>query len=141
MVFFVIFSLSRGRPRIIPSILALRFDPAIPDIQDIGDSTHRLHTFKIPSTYTVYKCQPVGWWTSDARLIEVDNRSLILFDRGDEIAVEAGEDGIRFLLVSGKLFGEPIAWYCPIVMNTQEELQRAFTELRQGTFLKENGQP
>jgi redox-sensitive bicupin YhaK (pirin superfamily) len=83
--------------------------------------------------------EPVGWWTSDAPPTEVDNRSLILFDRGDEVAVEAGEDGIRFLLVSGKPFGEPVAWYGPIVMNTQEELQRAFTELQQGTFLNEKG--
>ena len=83
--------------------------------------------------------EPVGWWTSDAPPTEVDNRSLILFDSGDEVAVEAGEDGIRFLLVSGKPFGEPVAWYGPIVMNTQEELQRAFTELQQGTFLKEKG--
>ena len=51
--------------------------------------------------------------------------------------VQAGEDGIRFLLVSGKPLQEPIAWYGPIVMNTQEQLQQAFTELREGTFLKE----
>jgi hypothetical protein len=83
--------------------------------------------------------EPVGWWTSDAPAIEADNRSLILFDRGDEVAVEAGEDGIRFLLVSGKPLGEPIAWYGPIVMNTQNELQQAFDELRQGTFLRDKG--
>jgi len=49
----------------------------------------------------------------------------------------AGEDGIRFLLVSGKPLEEPVAWYGPIVMNTQEQLQKAFTELQEGTFLKE----
>jgi len=68
--------------------------------------------------------------------VEADNRSLILFDRGDEVTVQAGEDGIRFLLVSGKPLEEPVAWYGPIVMNTQEQLQEAFTELREGTFLK-----
>jgi quercetin 2,3-dioxygenase len=83
--------------------------------------------------------EPVGWWTNDPPPTEADNRSLILFDRGDEVAVEAGEDGIRFLLVSGKPLGEPIAWYGPIVMNTQQELQQAFAELRQGTFLREKG--
>jgi redox-sensitive bicupin YhaK (pirin superfamily) len=68
--------------------------------------------------------------------VEADNRSLILFDRGDEVIVQAGDEGIRFLLVSGRPLKEPVAWYGPIVMNTQEELQEAFRELRQGTFLK-----
>jgi hypothetical protein len=65
-----------------------------------------------------------------------DNRSLILFDRGDEVTVEAGPEGIRFLLVSGKPLAEPVAWHGPIVMNTQEELRQAFDELQRGTFLK-----
>jgi redox-sensitive bicupin YhaK (pirin superfamily) len=65
-----------------------------------------------------------------------DNRSLVLFDRGDEVSVEAGEEGIRFLLVSGRPIGEPVAWYGPIVMNTQEELRQAFEEFQNGTFLK-----
>ena len=67
---------------------------------------------------------------------DVSNHSLVLFDRGDEVAVQAGEDGIRFLLVSGKPLEEPVAWYGPIVMNTQEQLQQAFRELDKGTFLK-----
>jgi len=67
---------------------------------------------------------------------EADNRSLILFDHGDEVEVQAGEEGIRFLLVSGKPLEEPVAWHGPIVMNTQEELQTAFAELKSGTFLK-----
>ena len=67
---------------------------------------------------------------------EADNRSLILFDRGDEVVVHAGEEGIRFLLVSGRPLREPVAWYGPVVMNTQSELQLAFQELQDGTFLK-----
>jgi quercetin 2,3-dioxygenase len=67
------------------------------------------------------------------------NRSLVLFDSGDEITVEAGEDGIRFLLVSGKPLEEPVAWYGPIVMNTRTELQQAMTELQNGTFIKHGG--
>ncbi len=67
---------------------------------------------------------------------ESENRSLILFDRGDEVVVQAGDEGIRFLLVSGKPIEEPVAWYGPIVMNTREELQRAFRELQEGTFIK-----
>ena len=64
------------------------------------------------------------------------NRSLVLFDSGDEVVVQAGDEGIRFLLVSGKPIEEPVAWYGPIVMNTKTELQQALTELRNGTFIK-----
>jgi redox-sensitive bicupin YhaK (pirin superfamily) len=64
------------------------------------------------------------------------NRSLVLFDSGDTVTVQAGEQGIRFLLVSGKPIEEPVAWYGPIVMNTQAELQQAVAELRDGTFIK-----
>ena len=60
----------------------------------------------------------------------------MLFDRGDEISVQAGEEGIRFLLVSGKPIEEPVAWYGPIVMNTQQELRQAVAELQSGTFIK-----
>ena len=67
---------------------------------------------------------------------DAENRSLVLFDRGDEIVVQAGDDGIRFLLVSGKPIEEPVAWYGPIVMNTEEELRKAFTDLRNGTFIE-----
>ena len=65
-----------------------------------------------------------------------DNRSLVLFDRGDEIVVQAGDQGIRFLLVSGRPIEEPVAWHGPIVMNTQEELRQAFSELRDGSFIR-----
>jgi redox-sensitive bicupin YhaK (pirin superfamily) len=64
------------------------------------------------------------------------NRSLVLFDRGDEITVRAGEEGIRFLLVSGRPIEEPVAWYGPIVMNTEQELRQAFLELNTGTFIR-----
>jgi len=64
------------------------------------------------------------------------NRSLVLFDSGDEVSVQAGEEGIRFLLVSGTPIQEPVAWYGPIVMNTQAELRQAYTELQDGTFIR-----
>ena len=60
----------------------------------------------------------------------------MLFDKGDEVVVQAGDEGIRFLLVSGKPLEEPVAWYGPIVMNTQEQLRQALSELRAGTFIK-----
>jgi hypothetical protein len=65
------------------------------------------------------------------------NRSLVLFGSGDEVTVDAGEEGIRFLLVSGKPIKEPVAWYGPIVMNTQAELRQAVHELQTGTFIKD----
>jgi len=71
-----------------------------------------------------------------AALEETGNRSLVLFDSGDEVTVQAGEAGIRFLLVSGKPIEEPVAWYGPIVMNTEEQLRQAYAELREGTFIK-----
>ena len=64
------------------------------------------------------------------------NRTLVVFDNGDEVAVQAGEKGVRFLLISGTPIKEPVAWHGPIVMNTQEELKAAFNELNNGTFIK-----
>jgi quercetin 2,3-dioxygenase len=71
-----------------------------------------------------------------APVYDAKNHSLVLFDRGDEIVVQAGDEGIRFLLVSGKPIEEPVAWYGPIVMNTQEQLREAVSELQNGTFIK-----
>ncbi|MFC1639429.1 pirin family protein [Gemmatimonadota bacterium] len=72
----------------------------------------------------------------DTTLYENGNRSLILFDTGDEVVIRAGEKGIRFLIVSGEPIGEPVAWRGPIVMNTAEQLRQAYAELRDGTFIK-----
>jgi len=63
--------------------------------------------------------------------------TLVLYDRqGDQVVIKAEDSPVRFLLVSGKPIGEPVAWYGPIVMNTQEELQIAFEEFEKGTFIK-----
>jgi quercetin 2,3-dioxygenase len=66
------------------------------------------------------------------------NRSLVVFDTGDEVTVQAGDEGVRFLLVSGRPLREPVAWYGPIVMNSNAELQEAIRELNAGTFIKES---
>jgi redox-sensitive bicupin YhaK (pirin superfamily) len=85
--------------------------------------------------------EPLAVPTEPARWSDVtppsaaDNRTLVLFDRGDEVEVQAGEEGVRFLLISGQPLGEPVAWYGPVVMNTQEELRHAFEQLDAGTFL------
>lgn len=74
--------------------------------------------------------------TGGGTLEQTGNRSLVLFDTGDEVTVQAGDAGIRFLLVSGQPLEEPVAWQGPIVMNTKEELRQAYAELHNGTFIK-----
>jgi redox-sensitive bicupin YhaK (pirin superfamily) len=78
----------------------------------------------------------VGIANTDGGFADISNRFLVLFDRGDEVVVEAGDHGIRFLLVSGEPIQEPVAWRGPIVMNTEEQLRHAYAELRAGTFIK-----
>ena len=74
-------------------------------------------------------------WANAHPPSQADNRTLVLFDRGDEVVVQTGEEGVRFLLISGQPLQEPVAWYGPIVMNTREELRHAFAQLENGTFL------
>ncbi|MAS07025.1 MAG: hypothetical protein CL534_20385 [Ahrensia sp.] len=66
------------------------------------------------------------------------NRTLVVFGTGDEIVVQSGDEGLRFLLVSGAPIKEPVAWHGPIVMNTREELEQAFRDLRSGSFIRES---
>jgi redox-sensitive bicupin YhaK (pirin superfamily) len=77
-----------------------------------------------PGPYEIVAREPVG------------DRSLVMFGSGDEVTVQAGEKGIRFLLVSGKPLEEPVAWAGPIVMNTRDELRQAYAELQAGTFIR-----
>lgn len=64
------------------------------------------------------------------------DRTLIRFGTGDSVTVQAGEEGIRFLLISGAPLQEPVAWHGPIVMNTKDEIRQAMSDLRNGTFIK-----
>jgi redox-sensitive bicupin YhaK (pirin superfamily) len=66
----------------------------------------------------------------------IGSESVVLYEQGDEINVNTAEEPVRFLLISGKPLNEPVAWYGPIVMNTQEELKQAFDEYNNGTFIK-----
>jgi redox-sensitive bicupin YhaK (pirin superfamily) len=91
-------------------------------------------TFRDASQPLEPKTEVVG---NPAAAAETGNRSLVLFDRGDEVMVQAGPQGVRFLLVSGKPIEEPVAWYGPIVMNTPEQLRQAYAELQDGTFIKQ----
>jgi len=92
-------------------------------------------TFRDASQPVAVKTDFVGSG-GEAVLEQAGNRSLVLFDSGDEVTVQAGDAGIRFLLVSGQPLEEPVAWQGPIVMNTKEELRQAYAELRDGTFIK-----
>jgi quercetin 2,3-dioxygenase len=91
-------------------------------------------TFRDASAPQPVKTEQVG--SAGVSDEPITNRSLVLFDRGDEIVVQAGDEGIRFLLVSGTPLEEPVAWSGPIVMNTQDQIQQAYKELQEGTFIK-----
>lgn len=89
------------------------------------------------SGYTVfaYVLEGGGFFDSDMTS-PADGAVLVLYEDGDHLTVKAGASGVRFLLLSGKPLGEPVAWYGPIVMNSDEELQTALEEYRNGTFIR-----
>jgi len=98
------------------------------------------HATKPNHTVFVYVISGQGIFGEGAdNAAAVDNGTLVLFEYGDELVAVAGDTGVRFLLIAGKPLGEPVAWQGPIVMNTQAELQVAFEEYRQGTFIKHSG--
>jgi hypothetical protein len=109
---------------------------ADPSYLDVFVPSGRRRTFDVGSAHHAFAYVIAGSGAFGHTGAEAADRSLVLFDDGDEVAVQAGKDGIRFLLVWGKPLREPVAWNGPIVMNTQEELRKAFEELEKGTFLK-----
>ncbi|PLY00379.1 MAG: hypothetical protein C0622_08905, partial [Desulfuromonas sp.] len=109
-----------------------------PQYLDVSIPAGATFTHPTPAEHTVFAYVHNGSGRFDDSDQEAGNRSLLLFEPGDQVVVSAGEDGVRFLLVSGKPLQEPIAWGGPIVMNTQEELEQAFDELRNGNFIKGN---
>jgi quercetin 2,3-dioxygenase len=92
----------------------------------------------VPEGYTVFAYVIEGLGVFGSNRVEALNNSLVLFEDGDLLEVRADNEPVRFLLISGKPIGEPVAWYGPIVMNTNEELQIALNEYRNGTFIKSN---
>ena len=84
--------------------------------------------------YTAFIYVIGGKGTTDGQAI--DNGTLVLFDAGEQVAISAVNDPLRFLLLTGRPLNEPVAWRGPIVMNTQAELETAFQEYREGTFIK-----
>jgi quercetin 2,3-dioxygenase len=111
--------------------------PADPVYLDVSVSPGIKKSFRVDSERHAFAYVFEGSGAFCSGSDQADNRSLVLFDAGDEISVQAGSTGVRFLLVSGKPLREPVAWNGPIVMNTQEELRQAFEELEKGTFLKQ----
>jgi len=98
------------------------------------------HATKPNHTVFAYVIAGQGVFGEDSdAAADADNGTLVLFEDGGEMVAAAGDTGARFLLISGKPLGEPVAWQGPIVMNTQAELQVAFEEYRQGTFIKHSG--
>jgi len=82
-----------------------------------------------------YEIEGINYFDMD-REPYVSNETIVLFEDGDQVMVSTEGEAVRFLLVSGRPIGEPVAWYGPIVMNSEEELQVAFKEYQNGTFIK-----
>ena len=93
-------------------------------------------TFRDASDPRAVETEQVGEAAPAGAGEPIGNRSLVVFDRGDEVVVQAGDQGVRFLLVSGQPIEEPVAWYGPIVMNTRQQIQQAISDLQDGTFIK-----
>lgn len=126
-------------------------DPEYLDIT-VPSKSNFTHPAKRGHTVLAYVIEGAGYFDPrrDAYAYEVEganyfdfkrdcfmsSETLILFNEGDEVVISTEEKPVRFLLISGKPIGEPVAWYGPIVMNTQEELRIAFEEYQNGTFIK-----
>jgi hypothetical protein len=124
-----------------PRYLDIFVPPGVRKVLPVETSNHAFAyvfqgsgTFRDASSPRAVQTDIVG--TGVERPDFIGDRSMVLFDQGDEVVVQAGDEGIRFLLVSGKPIEEPVAWYGPIVMNTQHELRVALDELNRGTFIK-----
>ncbi len=109
-------------------------DPEYLDVTIPGRSDYS-HKTKLGHTVLAYVIEGNGYFCPEKNPI-VDSETLVLFDDGDQVVVSTGDQPVRFLLISGKPIGEPVAWHGPIVMNTQEELRVAFKEYQNGTFVK-----
>jgi redox-sensitive bicupin YhaK (pirin superfamily) len=94
-----------------------------------------IHSVKKGHTVFAFVFEGNGYFDENKEKL-IKSEYLVLFEDGDQIIATAGEEHLRFLLVSGMPIGEPIAWYGPIVMNNREELDLAFREYREGTFIK-----
>jgi quercetin 2,3-dioxygenase len=109
---------------------------ADPAFFDVEMGPHMAFSHRIREGYTLFACVIQGAGSFDPAGRQIRNRQVALFGDGNEVHVSTAEEPVRFLLFAGKPIGEPVAWYGPIVMNTQEELKLAFQEYHNGTFIK-----
>ena len=93
------------------------------------------HTIKRGYRAFAYVIEGSGYFDTEKKK-KIGNERLVIFKDGDNVKIAANDSVLRFLLISGDPLDEPVAWRGPIVMNTQEELQVAFDEYRNGTFIK-----
>ena len=107
-----------------------------PQYLDIWIPPKKVFNLKQKRENTVFAYTIKGEGYFDTTQKKLEEGQLGLFGKGEEIEVRSAEDGLRFILISGKPIGEPIAWRGPIVMNTEEELDQAFDEYRNKTFIK-----
>ena len=108
-----------------------------PEYLDVTLAPHALFSHVVQDEHNVFAYVAEGLGKFDeTEQHAISAESIVLYGKGDEVKVEAGNTGVRFLLVSGRPLREPVAWYGPIVMNTEEELQIAFEEYEKGTFIK-----
>ncbi|MDP2209399.1 MAG: pirin family protein [Bacteroidota bacterium] len=108
-------------------------DPEYLDVT-VPAKSEFVHPTKEGHTVFAYVIEGKGYFSEEKK--PLTNENLILFDDGNQLIVSAEDDAVRFLLISGKPIGEPVAWHGPIVMNTQEELKIAFKEYNNGTFIR-----
>ena len=109
-------------------------DPEYLDVTVPADTSFS-HVTKRGHTVFAYTVDGSGYFDSEKdNLLEEEN--LVIYEDGDSIHITSSDEPVRFLLISGKPLKEPVAWYGPIVMNTQEDLDKAFEEYRTGTFIK-----
>jgi redox-sensitive bicupin YhaK (pirin superfamily) len=107
-----------------------------PEYLDVSVPAGRTFAHAVPRGHTVFAYVIGGRGTFGGGERPASDRDLVSFGDGDGVTVSAKDQAVRFLLVSGRPLGEPIAWRGPIVMNTEEELRTAFEELDRGTFVK-----
>lgn len=108
-----------------------------PEYLDVEMAPRTTFSHGVPKGHTAFSYVLTGRGQFDAESGEiVDEQQLVIFRDGDRVRVETGTDPVRFLLISGKPIGEPVAWWGPIVMNTRRELETAIEEFQSGTFIK-----
>lgn len=108
-----------------------------PEYFDVSLPPNETFEHSLPQEHTLiaYVLGGAGIFEPNAKN-NITKENLVLFDLGEKARITADEQGLQFLLISGRPIGEPVAWYGPIVMNTEEELALAFDEFRSGTFIK-----